>query len=297
MARRWDVVVIGAGPAGLAAARVVAAGGLSCAVIERMGPGGETMNLGTIHHAPAGAAGMSGGDFAAALLDEAMGAGAELVFAEATGVTGNGPWTVATDDEAHDARAVIVATGLAKGTLGLANEADYEGRGLSHCAACDGPLYAGKNVVVAGPDGWAIQEAVDLASVAAGVTLVVDGPVPAGALDGLDNLTALAGRIVGLAGDDGVERVAIVDAGGARTLEATGVFVYTDRRPATAVAPGSAARDGDGALVIDGVGSTSEIGLFAAGDARAGAAERIVEALADGENAGRAAVAYLHAMA
>ena len=82
-----------------------------------------------------------GPQIASKLTDEATEAGVELGFGEVVKLTGTGPWTVETaDGVCHTGRAVVIATGLSKGTLGLPEEAEYDGRGLSHCASCDGPL-------------------------------------------------------------------------------------------------------------------------------------------------------------
>src|SRR6185312_4103135 len=166
----WDVVIIGGGAAGLGAAAMAAGAGLSCLVLDRMGGGGELMNLGPLHDL--GEA-LTGPDLMARLLEEATTAGAELRIAEVIGLAPEpADWRVATDDEAHTARAVVLAVGLAPGTLGIDGEEDFEGRGLSHCAACDGPLFRGEPVAVAGDDRWARLEARELAAIASSVTLV-----------------------------------------------------------------------------------------------------------------------------
>ena len=119
-----------------------------------------------------------GPQIASQLTDEATEAGVELGFGEVVKLTGSGPWTVETaDGERHTGRAVVIATGLSKGTLGLPEEGEYDGRGLSHCASCDGPLYAGRPVVVAGAEGWAPREAAELQVVAGDVT-VIGKPTP-----------------------------------------------------------------------------------------------------------------------
>ena len=153
----WDVVVIGGGAAGLSAAAAAAGADLSCLVVDRMGGGGELMNLGSLHEMEGA---LTGPDLAARLLEEATVAGAELGLGAVTGLTSEGVgWRVSTDDEVHSARAVILAVGLAHGRLGVDSEEGFEGQGLSHCAACDGPLYRGQPVVVAGADRWAVAEA------------------------------------------------------------------------------------------------------------------------------------------
>ena len=137
-----------------------------------------------------------GPQIASQLTDEATEAGVELGFGEVVKLTGSGPWTVETaDGEHHTGRAVVIATGLSKGTLGLPEEGEYDGRGLSHCASCDGPLYAGRPVVVAGTEGWAPREAAELQVVAGDVTVI--GKPAAQLPDGVHHLD---GRIVALEG-------------------------------------------------------------------------------------------------
>src|SRR5215471_8750039 len=202
----FDVIVIGAGPAGLSAATAAARGGLKTLCLDKLAPGGVLINLGALHDLDEPS---DGPQLAAQLADAAIEAGVELGFGEVVRLSGSGPWTVETSDgEQHLARAVVIASGLNKGRLGVPGEEDYEGRGLSHCASCDGPLYAGKPVVVAGADGWAAHEAEELKAFTGDVTVVDDKD----------------GRIVGLQGSDGLTAV-VVESGGARkTVPASAVF-------------------------------------------------------------------------
>jgi thioredoxin reductase (NADPH) len=285
MRRAWDVVVIGAGVAGMSAARAVAAQGLTCACIDRLGPGGVLINLGLVHGLQEET---TGPDLVATLLDAAMAAGAELVIGEVAAISGGPRWLVRTEEDEHEARAVIIATGLSQGTLGLANEQAFEGRGLSHCASCDGPLYAGKPVVVSGSDKWALQEASELAAIASEVT-VIGGADPR-ALSA-PNITLAAGRIVALHGEDVLARVEVERDGQRRAIEAFALFAYADRRPLLGFA--SVAVDASGRAAVDADGHTSARGVFAVGDVRAGAAETVPEAIADGERAGLAAARLL----
>lgn len=271
----WDVAIIGGGAAGLSAAAAAAGSGLSCLVIDRMGGGGELMNLGTLHDMDES---LTGPDLFARLMEQATEAGAELGIAEVTGLTqAQTGWRIATDDESHTARAVILATGLAPGTLGLHNEAAFEGQGLSHCAACDGPLYAGQPVVVAGAGRWAIAEARELAQIASEVTLVAQGaPGPAA-----ETFTILPGRIAALEGASGLESVLVQTAGATpQRLPAHAIFVQTGRRPALGFAPEAMARDADGRPITDWAHQTNLPGLFAVGPH-----ETLTEAIANGRRA------------
>jgi thioredoxin reductase (NADPH) len=286
----WDVIVVGGGPAGLSAAAAVAGAGRRCLLIDRMGGGGELMNLGTLvdlAEAPAGP------DLAARLLEDAVAAGAELVIGEVTGLAPEtGGWRVATAEGAYRARAVILAVGLAPGTLGLADEAAWEGRGLSHCAACDGPLYRGLPVVVAGGGRWALQEAQALSACGAAVTLVTEGEAAAAG-------PVIRGRIVGLEGAAGLEAVLVrpADGGVVRRIPAQAVFVQTGRRPAVGFAAGTLSLDQDGRLSANAARQTGLPAVFVAGDARAGAGRTLVCALADGRRAARSALTLFDTLA
>jgi thioredoxin reductase (NADPH) len=206
-----------------------------------------------------------------------------------TKLSGNGPWTIETaEGELHTARAVVIATGLNKGRLGLANEDQYEGRGISHCAACDGPLYTGLPVVVAGADGWAALEAQELTGLAGTVTVVGSPPK-----EKPEGITFIDGRIVGLEGNNGLQSI-VVESGSTRnTIPASAVFVYIGQSPAAEFAPESLARDATGHIVVDEEGRTSAPAAFAAGDVRGGGRQYLTDAIADGQRAAKAVVAAL----
>jgi thioredoxin reductase (NADPH) len=282
----FDVIVVGAGPAGLTAATGAARAGLKVLCLDKLAPGGALINLAELHEVEGHA---DGPQIASQLTDEATEAGVELGFGEVVKLTGSGPWTVETaDGEQHTGRAVVIATGLSKGTLGLPEEGEYDGRGLSHCASCDGPLYVGRPVVVAGTEGWAPREAAELQVVAGDVTVI--GKPAASLPDGVHHLD---GRIVALEGADGLQSV-VVESGGARkSIPASAVFVYVGQSPAAEFLPETLARDAAGHIVVDDGGRTSAATVFAVGDVRAGARHYLADAIADGQRAGQAIVTAL----
>ncbi|MBY0331540.1 MAG: NAD(P)/FAD-dependent oxidoreductase [Acetobacteraceae bacterium] len=274
----WDVVVVGGGAAGLAAAAACAEAGRRCLLIDRMGGGGELMNLATpLHDLPEET---TGPDLAAALLERALAAGVELAIDEVTALApADAGWRITTAEDGHGAPAVILAVGLAPGRLGVAGEAGFEGQGLSHCAACDGPLYRGGDVVMAGADRWAVQEALDLLPIAATVTLVTQRDTPVAA----PGVTVIAGRVTGLEGDAGLDAVLVQAAGGAALrLPARAIFVQDGRRPALGFVPASLARDAAGRLVTDASLRCGAPGLYAVGEARAGFPSHLAAAAEDG---------------
>ena len=282
----YDLVVIGAGPAGLTAAAEAARTGLKVYCLDKLAPGGVLINLGELHDFEEI---WSGPDMASRMTDDAAVAGVEIGFGEVTGLSGNGPWTIETaEGVTQTARAVVVATGLDKGHLGVPNEDAYEGRGISHCAHCDAPLYAGLPVLVAGSGGWADYEARELVGVASEITMI--GPAPASVPPDVQHIE---GRIVGLEGSDGLQAVTVETAGQRKSVPASAVFVYVNQRPAAGFLPESLKRDDAGHVVVDAEGRTSISTLFAAGDVRAGARYYLSEAIADGQRVAQAVVASL----
>jgi thioredoxin reductase (NADPH) len=283
----YDVIVIGAGPAGLVTATEVARTGLKTLCLDKLAPGGQLINLTELHEfeEPWG-----GADMASRLTDEAAVAGVEMGFGDVSKISGGDPWTVETaEGEAHTARLLVIATGLNKGKLGLPNEGDFEGRGVSHCASCDGPLYAGLPVVVAGAAGWAGMEAKELAGVAGGVTVV-----DASSAETPEGVERVVGRIVGLEGGSaGLETVVVDSDGQRKSIPASAVFVYVNQSPAAEFVPDSLARDATGHIVVDAEGRTSVPTIYAVGDVRAGTRPYLNEAVADGERAAKAIVAAL----
>ena len=244
----FDVVVVGAGPAGLAAATEVARAGLKALCLDKLAPGGALINLTALHDYKEGS---DGPQIASQLTDDATAAGVELGFGEVVRLSGAGPWTVETaEGERHTGRAIVIATGLDKGRLGLPGEDDYEGRGLSHCASCDGPLYSGQPVIVAGAGGWAPYEAEELKAFASEVTVVdtVAAKLPNG-------VRRLDGRIVALEGSDGLQSVVVESAGTRKTIPTSAVFVYVGQSPAAEFVTDSLARNATGHIVVDARGS------------------------------------------
>jgi thioredoxin reductase (NADPH) len=282
----YDVIVIGAGPAGLTAATEAARAGLKAFCLDKLAPGGVLINLGDLHDFEEI---WNGPDMASRLTDDATVAGVEIGFGEVTALSGTGPWTIETSDgEKHTARAIVVATGLNKGRLGLPNEEEYEGRGISHCAHCDAPLYAGLPVIVAGAGGWANLEAKELVGVASKITMVDAKPG-----DAMAEVERMEGRIVDLAGSDGLQSVTIETAGQRKTIPASAVFVYVGQSPAAEFLPDSLARDASGHIVVDAEGRTSIPTVFAVGDVRAGSRYYLSEAIGDGQRAAQSVVAAL----
>ncbi|MGD9804591.1 MAG: NAD(P)/FAD-dependent oxidoreductase [Hyphomicrobiaceae bacterium] len=284
-AQSYDVIVIGAGPAGLEAAAAVASAGLRVVAIDKMGPGGQLMNLGSLQGMPDLRPDITGPDLLAEIADRAMSAGAEIAIDDVSGVRTDGGFVVEAMEGPYLAVALVVATGLTPGTTGLTDESRFDGAGISHCAHCDAPLYAGQSVVVAGSDAWAIEEAIELAEHASAVSLVADEELTASderlaVLTGGGNVTIVEGRITALIGADALDEVVVSGPQGEQRVPARGLFLQTEREPSRGFLPPG--------LVGSG-------GVFLAGDVREGASRKIAEAIADGAKAGQDAIEWVRA--
>ncbi len=290
----WDLAVVGAGIAGLTAATTAVEHGLRVVALDRLAPGGQLINLGEVTAYPGLPAKTTGPDLAGTLLTDAMTAGVEISYTEVTGLTAGPPHTLATWDGPVTAGAVVVATGLSPGRLDVPGADGWAGRGLSECASCDGPLFAGQRVAVVGDDEWAAQEAAELAAVAGHVTVLVPGTAPRWSPRRADALAAAgvevrpSAVVTGLDGEQTLTGVRLADG---TAVEATGVFVQVGRSPRSGFVDGVLARGPDGRLDP----STGVPGVFVAGVVRAGVSDHLVSAAADGLAAGLAAVAHLRA--
>ncbi len=296
-----DILIVGAGVAGMEAARVAAAEGAKVLVVERMGPGGQVATVDRITNFP-GHDEIGGFELGPMLQDAADEAGAEFGLSEVAALAPvAGGWRAAVDGTPLDARCVILACGSERRALGVPGESAYAGRGVSHCASCDGGFFRGETVVVVGGGDSALDEALVLAPMVGSVVLVLrwtEFRATQGqetALAGQPNITVLREtEVIEVQGDDsGMTGVVLRDGGGTRVLPARGLFVYVGLTPRTALAEGLAERDQDGRLVVSGRMETTAPGLFAAGDIRQGSRALLAEALEDGQKAARAALGFL----
>ena len=295
-----DVLVVGAGPAGCTAALYAARARLRTIMSSPVELAGMMARATRVANFPGQIEPVPGRDLLARIREQALAAGTEPVLESVNGVDFSDPASLVVygGHQEHRVGAVIIATGAMGRTDKLPGEEDFTGRGVCYCAACDGPFFAGEDVLVVGEDEQAVEEAVTLAQMARSVTLALAPTAPRldpdaeQTLAACDNVSLRPGlkleRIVGADGaTGGVFRTA---AGGEEELPAAGIFLYLKgNAPATGFLAGALATDENGFLTTDEMGQTSLPGVFAAGDVRSKQVRQMVVAAAEGAIAALAA--------
>jgi thioredoxin reductase (NADPH) len=301
--REFDLVVIGAGVAGLTAATHAARAGLTVAVVERMGVGGQIAAAERIENFPGFPQGISGAELGPLLHEQAEAAGAEFVLDTVEGVALDSDWRIVNcSSDPLKSRAVIVAAGSALRSLGVPGEEAFLGRGVSHCASCDGHFFADQDVCVIGGGDSALDEALVLTDHAARVTIIHRG-ADVDAQQVLIDRVAANGKIElvpstaveEIFGDDSVAGVRLRDLASraVRDHAVKGVFVYVGLEPNSAFVRGVVPVDPAGHIDTDLMMRTTVPGIFAAGDIRAHSVAQLAAVAGDGATAAIAAWRYL----
>jgi thioredoxin reductase (NADPH) len=296
----FDVVIVGAGAAGLTAAMFAARHGLRVVVVERMAPGGQIINADRIENFPGFPKGIAGHELGPLLHEQAEAAGAELRLDTVEGCELEGADCIVRGAaEELRARAVIVAAGSALRALGIPGEEKFRGKGVSHCASCDAPLFAGQDVCVIGGGDSALDEALVLARHAARVTVFHRDATPSAQQALIDRAAARSiemcreSSVEEILGQDAVTGVRVSVSGASHVHNVRGVFIYVGLEPNTQFLRGLLALDPAGHIKTDAMMRTSVDGIFAAGDVRAGSVAQLAAAAGDGATAALAAFRYL----
>ncbi len=299
----FDVIIIGGGMAGLTAGIYAARYGLRSAIVEQMMAGAQIINLEKIENYPGFPQGIAGYELGPATQEQAMNAGVEVLMDTAVGVSVDGDYLRIAGDggDTYRGKAVIMAAGSSLRNLGIPGEAEFDGRGVSHCATCDGPLYMGQTVAVVGGGDSAADEALTLTEYTERVILFVRG-------DALDAQQVLQDRIarepklevryntevVEIVGEDTVTGVKVRGADGEVVEPVSGLFVYVGLDPNSQAVADLVSLDNAGHIPVGLSMDTPQPGLFAAGDIRQQSAAQLVASAGDGATAAIAAFRYIN---
>jgi len=298
----YDLIVIGEGVTGLTAANRAARDGLAVATFEAELFGGLVINVNELEDSPV-AEHASGVDLASSLVQANADLGVRSINEPVTALAADGaPLQVQTAGATHAARAVIVASGARLKRLGIPGEAEFEHRGVSQCADCDGPLYKDEEVVVVGGGDSALQEALVLAHFCRKVHLLHRGDRFrarqhfADRVRANDRVSVLWNTVAEeILGGEGVQKVRVRNtADGSRAeIRCAGFFAYIGLAPNSGFLPQSIARDPQGFVLTDGSLETALKGVWAAGAVRAGYSGLLSDAVREAETAAAEALARL----
>jgi thioredoxin reductase (NADPH) len=301
MAYDFDVIVAGAGIAGLTAALTAARLGRKTMVLAGDLLGGQLLSIEIVDGFPGFPDGIPGYDLCPIAQEQAQTAGAEFAQTRITELSPEGDgWKVATGEGEMTARAVIIATGAALKHLGVRGEEEFTGKGVSHCATCDGPFLKSKIAAVAGGGDSALQEALTLAQFAAKTIIVNRAPELTGQAGYRQRVAENAtievrndSTVAEILGDVKVTALRVESGGAVSDIPVDGVFVYVGLKPEAEFLKSALTLAADGAILTDAAMRTSLKGVCAAGMVRVGAAGRAAASAGDGSVAAVSVDRYL----
>lgn len=299
----YDTIIIGAGPAGMTAALYAARSNLKVALLERGIPGGQMNNTADIENYP-GYANISGPELAEKMFEPLENLGVEHLFGLVEKIEDRGDFKeIITEDEHFEAKTVIIASGANHRHLGVPGEEDYNSRGVSYCAVCDGAFFRDEDLLVVGGGDSAVEEAIFLTRFAKSVTIV----------HRRDELRAqkvlqdraFANEKIRFVWDSVVESIhgderkvtgvtfKNVKTGELSQAEFGGIFIYVGLDPVSEFATDLGITDEAGWILTDHQMKTSVAGIYAVGDVRQKDLRQITTAVGDGAIASQEAYKYL----
>ena len=299
----YDTIIIGAGPAGMTAALYAARSNLKVALLERGIPGGQMNNTADIENYP-GYANISGPELAEKMFEPLENLGVEHLFGLVEKIEDRGGFKeIITEDERFETKTVIIASGANHRHLGVPGEEDYNSRGVSYCAVCDGAFFRDEDLLVVGGGDSAVEEAIFLTRFAKSVTIV----------HRRDELRAqkvlqdraFANEKIRFVWDSVVESIRgderkvtgvtfkNVKTGELSQAEFGGIFIYVGLDPVSEFAADLGITDEAGWILTDHQMKTSVAGIYAVGDVRQKDLRQITTAVGDGATASQEAYKYL----
>lgn len=299
----YDTIIIGAGPAGMTVALYAARSNLKVALLEAGIPGGQMNNTADVENYP-GYALISGPELAEKMFEPLENLGVEHVFGHVQRIEDQGDFKkVITEDEVYESKTVIIATGAFHRQLNVPGEAEFNSRGVSYCAVCDGAFFRDEDLLVVGGGDSAVEEAIFLTQFAKSVTIV----------HRRDQLRAqkvlqdraFANEKISFVWDSVVEAIhgnerkvtgvtfKNIKTGETSQADFGGIFIYVGLDPVSEFVADLGIRDESGWIVTDDHMKTSVAGIYAIGDVRQKDLRQITTAVGDGAIAGQEAYKYI----
>ncbi|MDC0765298.1 thioredoxin-disulfide reductase [Brevibacillus sp. AG] len=298
----YDVIIAGAGPAGMTAAVYTSRANMSTLMLERGIPGGQMANTEDIENYP-GFTSILGPDLSTKMFEHAQQFGAEYAYGEIKEIRDEEPYKrVITGDKEYLTKSVIVATGAEHRLLGVQGEKELSGRGVSYCAVCDGAFFRNKELVVVGGGDSAVEEAVFLTRFASKVTIVhrrdqfrAQKILQKRAFDNEKIEVIWDTELKEIRGEGKVQAVLLENTktGEQKEYPADGVFIYVGMDPLTASVRPLGITNDAGYVLTDEKMNTKVKGVFAAGDVREKMLRQVVTATGDGSIAAQSAQHYV----
>ena len=288
----YEVLVIGAGPAGMTAAIYAARAGYKTAILEHGVPGGQAATTDMIENYPGFPEGISGPELMMKFFEQTQTFGVEMIYeqVQTMDVTGDIK-KVITDKQTIDAKAVVIASGAKPRTLGVANEGRLRGRGVSYCATCDGFFFRDQPVAVVGGGDTAVEEAMYLTKMCSSVTLIHRrdelraNKLAQSRAFANEKLTIIYDTVVDdIVGEDKVTQLKLRNkkTDETSTLDVNGVFIFVGYLPNASFLPAELEVNEQGYIITDEEMATNVPGVFAVGDVRQKKLRQVTTAVGDG---------------
>lgn len=306
--RKYDLVVIGAGPAGMTAAIYGVRANLSVLMLDKLAPGGQIINTNEIENYP-GAKKINGAELAMEMFEHTQELGVEFDYKTVVKIEKDDILKriyTDEDDEVIEALTVIIATGTRPRSLNIPGEEEFKGSAISWCAICDGAKYRAKEVVIIGGGNSAVDEGTYLASITKSLTFITDfdltaDPVSCDYLRSLDNVTVYPyKKVLEFVGENGkLVGVKFADketGNNEQVVKCDGVFEYIGAIPSTDFLKGTDIIESHGFIETDSHMRTKQNGIFAAGDCISKHLRQVVTATADGAIAAQEASGYIKSL-